>query len=756
MFGVNETLVEEVASAIQRGWALTPLNGKKAFLEGWTNGPPAQLDEIQGWVFSGHNIGVRTGRASGIIVVDYDETDEGFAEEWGLPPCPTVITGSGKRHFFFKAPAEDVISWDGRPKIAVELKGKGKQVVLAGSIHPETRNTYRWEEEKSPEDVELPPYPAKAIERLKAHCKGRVPRATSVRRSPQTPSRGALGRAESAIRLAEEGTRNNTLNREAFRVAPLIGRGAYPRAQVEKKLLQAALASGLTERESEATIASGLDAGLDAAPVRQRNDTGNADLLVEMYGDEILYCGKEKKWYTWNGRQWEPDYAERMQALAKTVAVTLQEEARAHDDDDHKGWKWAVKSANAPGLGNMATVARDLVPVSPDEFDQAPWLLNVANGTIDLHTGELQDHNPADKFTKISPVEFDPKAECPRWDEFLREVVPDSEVRRFLQRAVGCSLVGEPAEHALFFLHGDGANGKSTFLGALQAVLGRDYAIQAAPKLLLKKDRDPHTTDLVDLRGTRLVICSEIGEGQSFNEELVKQLTGGDAIRGRRLYENNEEFNPSHQLWIAANTIPTIVGTDEAIWRRFQLIPFTVCVPEGKRDAGLPQKLREELSGILNWAIRGCLAWQRDGLLPPEAVRSSSQECRKEMDTLGRFLDERVVKARGETLSSMALYEDYKRWCEEQGIRSEAHGVFAKKLKPRGFTKRKTRGVMVYDDIRLASRGVEGGRGGISLTSVGNGTSFAEGLVSASPPSLRVSAEHHGPANELEDALGAA
>ena len=318
----------------------------------------------------------------------------------------------------------------------------------------------------------------------------------------------------------------------------------------------------------------------------------------------------------------------------------------------------AVKLAESEGA----------VSANADQFDANPWLLNCANGVLDLRTGTLRPHNRGDLFTALAPVAYDPAATCPTWDAFLTRIMGGSaELISFLQRVIGYSLTGSVREQVLFFLYGAGANGKSTFLKTILAMLGRDYAKQAAPDVLIESS-DRHPTELADLAGVRFVASIEVSEGKRLAEALVKQLTGGDPVKARLMRQDFFQFDPAFKILLAANHKPVVKGTDFAIWRRIKLIPFTVTIPEAEQDKTLGDKLLAELPGILAWAVRGCLAWQRDGLGIPAEVIDATVAYRAESDELAPFLEECCNL--GERLQAQAgpLFEAYKKWAEDGGI----------------------------------------------------------------------------------------
>lgn len=274
---------------------------------------------------------------------------------------------------------------------------------------------------------------------------------------------------------------------------------------------------------------------------------------------------------------------------------------------------------------------------------------------------------------------------------------------------MGYSLTGHTSEQVLLLLYGIGANGKSTFLETVRALLG-DYATQADFTTFLKRESDGARNDLARLVGTRFVSAVEAEAGKPLAEALVKQLTGGDTITARFLFREFFDFRPAFKLWLAANHKPTITGGDHGIWRRMRLVPFTVTIPEAERDAKLTSKLAAELPGILAWAVRGWLAWRAAGLgLPPE-VQAATASYRDEMDALGPFLDEATAAVDGARITAKELYEAYEAWCAANGERPRSQKGFAMSLRERGFEAVKgSKGVRCWSGLAL---GGEAGPGG--------------------------------------------
>lgn len=399
-------------------------------------------------------------------------------------------------------------------------------------------------------------------------------------------------------------------------------------------------------------------------------DEGNADRFVELHGQDIRYCGDWKKWMIWNGKYWEKDRTGEIYRRAATVAHHVLQEAAAETDRDRQDAliEHAKKLRNRAKIKTMVETAESRVPAVPEQFDQDVWLLNVQNGTLDLRTGDLRPHRREDYITKITPVAYVPYAKAPLWEKFLRRVTGDNEeLMAFLQRAAGYALTGDTSEHCLFFLHGEGRNGKSVFLNALEYIMG-DYGTTARPEVLMVKKYDNGIpNEIAALAGVRFVSTTETESGKRFAESMLKQYTGGDLISARFLHAEFFTFRPQFKIFLASNHKPVIRGQDTAIWERIYLIPFTVYIPPEERDKHLSEKLRAEAEGILRWAVEGCLAWQKEGLKPPDVVRAATEEYKNEMDALGDFLADCCVLLENATVSNSALWDAYMNWCKENG-----------------------------------------------------------------------------------------
>jgi putative DNA primase/helicase len=435
---------------------------------------------------------------------------------------------------------------------------------------------------------------------------------------------------------------------------------------------------------------------------------------VALHGDDLRYCHPWAKWLAWDGARWRADDTGEVRRRAKDTVQTFYAEAAQEADDNRRRelTKHALRVESNSRIEAMVSLAESEpgVAVSPDQLDSDPWLLNLNNGTLDLRTGKLREHRREDLISKLAPVAFDPQAESPTWDKFLNRIFGgNAELIRYVRRAAGYAMTGVIREHVLHLLHGTGANGKSTFLNTVQGLLG-DYAKSAAPGLLTRKYGETHPTEIADLRGARFVASIEVEEGKRLAEVLAKQLTGGDVLKARRMREDFWQFQPTFKLFLAANHRPEIRGTDHAIWRRIRLVPFTVTIPETEQDRQLGEKLAEERSGIVNWAARGCLEWQRQGLAPPAEVTAANEGYRRDMDLLAHFLEERCVVGPREESPFGELYGTYVEWAEHTGERPLSRRAFGDRMTERGFTIVSRGGGKYRRGVRVR-RSTEGRRG---------------------------------------------
>lgn len=606
--------------------------------------------EVQAWFarWPGANVAILTGTPGGLDVIDLDVGHDAWPPDGReLPVGCVVSTPRGGRHFWFVHVDGARCSAGGLAR-GVDVRAGGGYALIPPSCvngHPyEYAHGSLAEAQKTP----APPWLREGL------LDGGGPKA----KRPADPDARILA-----------GRRNTTLMSMA---------GSMRRRGMAEQAISAALDQENRSRcdpplppEEVAAIArsAGRYAPADdgVPPGALCTDVGNAARLVAQSGNDLRWCGAWGKWLIWNGARWKADDSERITRFAKRAAESIFDEAKHADGEERQKVfaKWAVASQRRDRLVAMVALARCELAVSPDQFDADPWLLNVLNGTVNLRSGELQHHRREDFITKIAPVQFDATESCSLWECFLERIMDGNKVlMSYLQRTAGMCLTGDVREQCLFMCYGTGANGKSVLLDTLCSLLG-DYATEAPPYLLTIRRTDEHPTEIADLCGRRLVVTSEIEEGRRLRVQLVKRLTGNQKMKGRYMRQDYFEFRRTHKLLVAMNNRPVIRESSRALWRRLRLIPFTVTIPEDEQDTMLLEKRRTDWPGILNWAIRGCLAWQRDGLQTPPEVETATRQYRAEQDPLTPFLEERCIFAPNAFVSRDDVFHAYQEWTTE-------------------------------------------------------------------------------------------
>jgi putative DNA primase/helicase len=580
------------------------------------------------------------------------------------------------------------------------------------------------------------------------------PEAPAPRPKPAEPSVNGVGLLRRAERYAEEmepaqpGDRNNAAFRNAGNLASL--EGSNGERLTEEQVIEllrgwnARNPDPLPDDELVAAGRNGMSKGTPPAPktatptgrgafysngdrtatpsnefsiyrAECRTEAAVARRVAGEYAGRIRWCDPWSKWLIWDGRRWKLDDELRLEKAVKKVAAAIMVEAKeavewAGDDKDRiqvaKAAMSFAKAVNSRyGVHNIAALTRSEpgVPVRHDSLDSHPMLLNVANGTLDLTTGKLRPHNRDDILTKLVDVPFDEDASCPTWRKFLSEVFAgDEELIRFTRRAAGYSLTASTNERCLFFLYGEGKNGKTTLVSSLQKMLG-DYATPVTTEMLMMQRGNQHPTELTDLAGRRMAVAVETEDGRRMAESFVKQITGGeDILKARRMREDFWSFMPTHKLWISGNHKPKIRGTDDGIWDRIRLIPFNVRFSEP--DRGLPGRLESEWPGILAWCVAGALEWQASGLGTPEAVRTATDAYRREMDVVSQFLEACTQEVTGGVAYAGALYRAYCDWCKDNREQAITQRKFGSQLTKRyGKSRPGTGNRQCYDGLALTS-----------------------------------------------------
>lgn len=425
---------------------------------------------------------------------------------------------------------------------------------------------------------------------------------------------------------------------------------------------------------------------------QERTDNQHAAQFAKQYQGVIMFVDSWGVFHYWDGRCWMPDHSEsRVTECARKFADSLWEthdqlendESVTSDEQISSIRRFITRQNNVGGLSATVSLAKSAPEfrVHHEELNANTKLVNLQNGTFDLETMSLRSHDPRDKITQIANASYDPNADCPRWLEFLNVTFAnDVSLIRYVQQLFGYALSGECIEAILVIAVGRGNNGKSTLWNVIHQLLG-SYSLLASDSLLMGTGTG-HTTDKASLYQKRFVAIAEGEEHVSLKEAKVKELTGELKLTARRLYENPFEFTATHTFLLTSNSLPTIKGTDNGIWRRIKVIPFgvnicDVCVPDpGLRD----WLITNEASGIFNWMLAGRSDWKANGFVEPDIVRRAVLDYRSDEDEVGRFLTEKCEEVSTGTVGATFLFQQYKAW---GGVLSQP--LFGKKLKDKGF-----------------------------------------------------------------------
>lgn len=419
---------------------------------------------------------------------------------------------------------------------------------------------------------------------------------------------------------------------------------------------------------------------VDEREAAHRGQARMAYRLAGRYAHRLMFV-HGIGWFAYDGTRWTED----TQGEATRAVLAVLRSALAESLDDKELRTDVRRCESASGISGVLTIASALreFAFTVAALDEDPYLLNVANGTLDLRTMELREHNPLDRITKVARAAYTPGTTSTEWDGFLAKVLPDESVRGFLQRYIGVALCGRVLEHTLAILTGTGRNGKGVWYGAVGYALG-DYATTAEPDLFMHRE-NAHPTGEMDLLGVRWVVVSESDKGRRLAEATVKRLTGGDRIRARRMRQNFVEFTPSHTAALVTNHLPKVSGDDPALWARLRVIPFQVVIQKHLQDRKLGEKLEHAADAVLGWAIRGWEDYQRAGLAEPDAVLAATDAYQADADALGRFIAECCVTSPAVRAPSGELFTAWAKWAADDGTESGSKKAFGEALDKRGF-----------------------------------------------------------------------
>jgi len=490
------------------------------------------------------------------------------------------------------------------------------------------------------------------------------------------------------------GTRNDTLFRHVSRLRD------YIKDEEEIRRIMFFINENLTEEELplkelekiiEKRAGYNYEVGKVEIAIQEEEekytDFWDAQNFVEMYKQKVRYCPAWNSWLVFREGKWIKDEKMEVERMAKELIRSYYKIASEITDDKKRKAliKHALKCETTRAINSILELAKPELTVTPQDFDTDNYILNVKNGILILDTKELMEHDPEILLTKMANVEYDPEATCPRWLEFLDTIFNgNKELIEFIQKAVGYTLSGDTGEDCFFILYGTGQNGKTTFLNTIQEILG-DYCVQARAETFLFKEHDYIPNDIARLNNTRMVIATELPEGRRFNENLIKSLTGRDKITARFLRQEFFEFKPTFKLWIATNHKPLVYENTHAFWRRVKLIPFEVQIPEEKRIPHYEEKLLEERSGILNWALEGYLKWRKEKLGTTQKIIEATQTYKQEMDIIGDFIAECCEEGEQHKATTQELYEAYRKWALANSEEPITNRAFGRRLEERGY-----------------------------------------------------------------------
>lgn len=447
----------------------------------------------------------------------------------------------------------------------------------------------------------------------------------------------------------------------------------------------------------------------DDAPPAYSEDAIASEFSLA-HADDRRFVATWNSWLSWSGTRWMQDRTvsvfEDARQVCRAAAVRVANDAALPETTRRK---WPVVLASAKTVAAVERLARSdpRHSATAEQWDADPMLLNTPGGMVDLRSGALRPCAPADHMTKSTAVAPDRRATIPTWLALLEHVTEgDAELLAYLQRLFGYLATGEVREHVLPFLCGLGGSGKSTTINVIAGVLG-DYATAAPPSLLVESHGERHPTELAMLQGIRLAVANETEEGALWAEAKLKVLTGGDPISARYMRGDFFTFRPTHKLVVIGNHRPQLRNPDEAMRRRFHLIPFDRQVPADRRDQRLGEKLRAEWPGILAWIVEGARLWSQIGLRPPEAVTQATEGYMEDQDTFGLWVSECCHRGQFLRSKSGLLYQHFRMWKSDRGEHVPSQKRFMELIRSRlGIQSRKSDGIMVLDGIELSDEAV--------------------------------------------------
>lgn len=702
------TVLEAALEYREQGWSVFPVVGKQPAVDwGSFKEELPTTDQVRAWFASQSDVGVAValGALSGIVRIDIEGpgAEAALAAFGGIPETAEFETPAGGRGYILRymEGLRTEVLWKGTgDHEEVRVQSEGAYTVLPPSPHPKG-GKYRWVRKQQPSMV--PQW-------LRDRCSTRILRQLEAEMNPtlRVPERTEVAEALEHIPSDDYDTWIRVgmalKSADMFDLWDAWSRRSskYKEGECEAKWSSFS-SGGLTLR----TVFYYAEKYGSWRPVNRHEpltDLGNARVLARLGTGQVVHSSKWG-WLQWDGKRWDREGgAKAVQELQKkalehrfnmavaSLARHLQGDRSAdgHEAKTKRKMRTVAsirKHEEEPRIRGARALAESEPDLSVDyrKFDSQHFLLSCNNAVLNLVTGEVREHRREDWITQLCPTEYFPEAMCPRWEKFLQEVLPDEGTRTFIRMFFGSCLTGDVSCQIMPVLWGTGANGKSTFINTVMHVLGEDYSMKAKRDFLTARRGGEHPTSIARLHGKRFVACVESGEGARLDETLVKELTGGDAIAARRMREDEWEFMPTHKAVLVTNHKPEVRGTDEAIWRRLVLVPFTQQFLDG--DPELADKLKLEASGILGWMVAGCREWiANNRRLPrPQAVAEASVAYRAEQDRIMSFIADRCVVGDDKRVRSDKLVAAYASWCAVNKHPQLNSNAFSRALNERGF-----------------------------------------------------------------------
>lgn len=631
--------------------------------------------ELKAWFGNGvrRNAAVVLGKVSGVVVIESDTPE---AEAWcaaNLPPTPMATRSGRGVHRYYRIPTG---VWADEPlpkKIGphnVEVKGHDQLATLPGSLHY-SGHVYA-EVEPWPDTLEaVPEFPWAEIARLDL---GKVGSTNTT--APPLPTE------------VGEGNRNNSLFLEGCRLRRL-GYDEGEIAAMLKVLNHTRFKPPIPEREVEG-IARSCAKYEPAADTYPLTEVGDAEFFASLNAGHVVYDHRvgggrsHAGWMRFEQHHWRDDADGHLGRLAVDAVRGRQAAATKVKDDDKRKLhlQWATKGEDRRRQTNLLALAQNVAQLADagDNWDKDPYVLGVANGVVNLRTGQLRDGLPEDRITRVSPVAFDANAPTDAWAKFVLDIcADDAELAAYWQVVVGYSLTGLTSEQCFWILYGTGSNGKSTLLETLTKELLPEHSWTMA----FPSNKSGSWTGALSeyqraaLVGRRLVVASETETAARLNTEFMKSLTGDETVNARHPYGRPFEFRPEAKFFLAVNHKPEIHDESHGMWRRVRLVPFDRTFPPNPTFA---KQLVANKAGILRWAVEGAVRYFRDGMVTPKSVLAATAEYQSESDSLAPFFEARCHFAPRHRTNATELYRAYQRWAGEQGEQVLSQKAFGTRL----------------------------------------------------------------------------